>query len=61
MGYKRKTADEYEVHGLYSMGWEAVTVEDNRSQARERLKEYRENELGTAFKIVKRRVKIEKP
>jgi hypothetical protein len=56
--YKRKTIDEYEIHGNYGYGFEAITTEENRKQAIERLKEYRNNEPGTRFKIVKKRVKI---
>ena len=58
MPYQRKTQDEYEILGLYSGQWEVVTTEDTRKEARERLKEYRENERGTAFTLKKRRVKI---
>lgn len=47
---------EYEVQGYYSY-WECVTTEDDRKQAQERVKEYRENEHGTAFRIVKKRIK----
>lgn len=56
--YERKTKDEYQVHGKYAHGWEEVTAEDTRNEAKERLKEYRENEPGTEFKIVRKRVKI---
>lgn len=59
MAYTRKTSDEYEIQGNYAHGWEEVTSEDTRKEARERLKEYRENERGTAFRIVKRRVRME--
>lgn len=55
----RKTVDEYQVMGNYGQGWECVTSEETRKEARERLKEYIENESGTAFKIVKKRVKLE--
>jgi DNA polymerase IIIc chi subunit len=58
MNYQRKTIDEFEIQGLYSGQWESVTSEDSRKEARERLKEYRENERGTAFRLVKKRVKI---
>lgn len=57
--YKRKTTDEYQIHGLYSYGWEEVTAEDNRREALQRLKEYRDNEKGTAFKLVKKRIKLQ--
>ncbi len=59
MGRQRVTRDEYQIHGYYCGGWEEVTCEDTRKEARERLKEYRENETGTAFKIVKRRVRLD--
>jgi hypothetical protein len=54
--YERKTKDEYHVHGLYAHGWEEVTAEETRKEANERLKEYRENEPGTMFKVVSKRV-----
>lgn len=44
MAYKRKTADEYRIFGDYGQGWEEVTAETTRTQAKARLKEYRENE-----------------
>lgn len=59
MPYVRKTRDEYQIVGHYAHGWEEVTVEDTHKEARERLKEYRENERGTAFKMVRRRVRKE--
>ncbi len=61
MSRPRVTCDEFQIHGYYAHGWEEVTCEDTRKEARERLKEYRENERGTAFKIVKRRVRLETP
>ncbi len=59
MAYTRKTYDEWQIHGFYSGQWEEVCSEDNRKDARQRLKEYRENEQGTAFQIKKVRIKIE--
>ena len=59
MAYQRKTRDEYQIHGNYGQGFEEVCAEDTRKEARERLKEYRENEPGIAFKIVVKRIKIE--
>jgi len=35
---------EYEIQGNYGQGWEAVTTETDKSEARDRLREYRENE-----------------
>lgn len=58
MARARKTRDEFQVHGNYAHGWEEVTAEDTRKEARERLREYRENEPGTAFKMVKRRIRL---
>jgi hypothetical protein len=54
----RKTRDEWQILGLYSGAWEEVTAEDSLKEARARLKEYRENEPGTPFQMVKKRVKI---
>jgi len=57
--YKRKTYDEYQIHGNYGYGFEEVTAEDSYKAAKEQLKCYRENERGIAFKIVCKRVKIQ--
>ena len=55
----RKTIDEFEIQGHYAAyGWEMVTCELTRIEARARLREYRENEPGTTFRIAKKRVKI---
>jgi len=47
-GVCREYKEEYEwvIESYYDgqYGWEEVTAEDNRSEARQRLKEYRENE-----------------
>lgn len=47
---------EWEVQGNYEGEWEAVTTETNRKDAVSSLKDYRENEKGTSFRI--RRVKV---
>ena len=57
MAYQRKTRDEFQVHGYYQ-GWEEVTCADNRKEARGYLKDYRDNEPGTAFKLITKRVPI---
>lgn len=44
---------EYEIQGNYGYGYETVTTEETRKEAFLRLKEYRENEPGVAFKLVK--------
>ena len=61
MAYKRKTYDEYQIQGYYGniYGWEEVCAEETWSAAKQTLKEYRENERGVSFRIVKKRVKIE--
>ncbi len=58
MTYIRKTRDEFEVRGDsgHGHGYEMVTTEDTIKEARQRLREYRENEPGVPFKIVKMRV-----
>lgn len=60
--YIRKTEDEFQIHGYFpGTGWEEVTCEVTREAARANLKEYRENDPGTAYKMVKKRVKIAQP
>lgn len=60
MAYKRKTYDEYQVHGDYGFGhgFEVVCAEIDRAAAKQRLKEYQENEPGIPFKLKKVRVRI---
>jgi hypothetical protein len=55
----RKTRDYWAVEGYYYGTWEEVTAEDHRREALQRLKEYRENEPGTAFRLKMKREKIE--
>jgi len=57
MRYKRKTVDEYEVQSNYGQGWECVTTEETRKEAREQLRCYNENE-PYPHRIIKKRVKI---
>jgi hypothetical protein len=59
MAYKRLTQDEYIVQGNYGQGWEDLTSEDNRTEARTRLREYNENEREYSHRLIKRRVRIE--
>ena len=56
--YKRKTEDEFQLHGDYGYGFEEVCAFSTWKEAREERKNYRENEPGIAFKIIKKRVKI---
>ncbi len=58
--YKRLTRDEWQVMGYYSSqyGYECVDTLNTRTEARDSLKAYRENERGVSFKIVKKRVRL---
>jgi hypothetical protein len=56
MAYIRKTVDEWRVYGLYIHGWEEVTCEETYREGRERLKEYRENEPETRFRLICKRI-----
>jgi len=58
MAYTRKTKDEYIIQGDYGQGWEDVTAEDTRTEAKTRLKEYRENEPMYPHRMIVKRVKI---
>lgn len=42
----------------YGHGWEDVTAEESGKEARERIREYRENERGVPFRLIRRREKI---
>jgi hypothetical protein len=57
--YQRKTADEWQVQCNYGYGhgWECVTAEATRKEARARLREYQENEAGP-FRLVLKRIPI---
>lgn len=59
MARPRKTRDVIDVRGDYGQGYETVTAETSWSEARARLREYRENEPGIAFKLVPVRERIE--
>jgi len=43
----------YDLEGQYGHGWEIVTSEETRKEAREQMKCYRENEGGT-YRIIRR-------
>jgi hypothetical protein len=55
-----KTQIMWVVQGNYGHGhgWEDVTAEENRKEAKERLREYRENERGVPFRAIRRRERI---
>lgn len=48
---KRKTRYEYEIQGLWGDEWEHETTEEYIWDARERLREYRENQPEVAHRI----------
>lgn len=58
MAYQRKTRDYWEVEQLISGQWEPVTAEDSRTEAKARLKEYRENQPEYPARLVKKRERI---
>jgi len=43
----------YDLEGQYGHGWEVLTSEETRKEAREQMKCYRENEGGT-YRIIRR-------
>lgn len=60
MAYVRKTTDEYEILANcgYGHGYEVVTTETTFKDAKQRAREYRENDTAALdIKIKKRRVK----
>lgn len=60
--YKRKTEDEFQIHGYFpGTGWEEVTAEVTRKAALANLKEYRENDPSHSYKLIKKRVKKQIP
>lgn len=48
----------WDVQGNYGHGWETVTAESTWSEARARVREYRENEPGTPLRVVRRRTHV---
>ena len=58
MAYERKTTDVWEIQGNYGYyGFECVSTEETIKEAKQTLMEYRDNEKGISFRIVKKRVK----
>ena len=55
-----KTKIIYVVQGNYGygQGWEDVTAEETSKEARDRIREYRENERGVPFRLIRRRERI---
>ena len=58
--YTRKTKDVWHVQQYWDKvyGWETVTAEETYREARERAKEYRENQPFVPVRIVIKREKI---
>ena len=55
MPHIRKTTDEYEVQQYFPQyGWEMVTTETTFAEARERRREYRENQPEYPVRIIKK-------
>jgi len=55
--YVRKTVDEFDIIQFTELRrWEVVTTGTSRKEARELVKDYRDNQPG-AYRIVVRRVK----
>lgn len=57
MAYTRKTVDVFDIEQYTGRqyGWEVVTSEENRREARERIKEYRANQPEYPVRIRKHR------
>jgi hypothetical protein len=55
--YIRKTVDEYNIEGYYYNCWEVTTCESSYKEARQRLREYRNNAPEYCYRIKKRRVR----
>jgi hypothetical protein len=59
MAYQRKTEDEFNIEQLTCSGWEEVSCYSTRREARECLKDYRQNQPEHPVRIKAKRVKIE--
>ena len=60
MTYVRTTEDEFQIHGNYGQGFEELTCEKTWEEAKQCVKDYRENEPGVPFKIITKQIKIKK-
>lgn len=58
MAYVRKTVDRWDIETNYGYGWETECSEYTWPEAKQTLREYRENIRG-AVRLVKRREKKE--
>lgn len=57
MTYERKTKDIYNIVTNYGYGWEVECTEDTYKEAKQRLKEYREN-TNAQVKLEKKRERL---
>lgn len=57
MAYQRKTKDVYNIVTNYGYGWEVECTEDTYKEAKQRLKEYREN-TSAQVKLKKKRERL---
>ncbi|GLB26568.1 hypothetical protein LXJ15735_28090 [Lacrimispora xylanolytica] len=57
MAYQRKTKDVYNIVTNYGYGWEVECTEDTYKEAKQRLKEYREN-TSAQVKLEKKRERL---
>ena len=48
---------EFDIQGDYGRGWETVCAASTAAEARQRLREYRENEPHYAHRIKRRRTR----
>lgn len=53
MAYIRKTVDRWDIMSNYGYGWECECSEYTWKDAKQRLKEYRENGGGGLFRYAK--------
>lgn len=58
MAYQRKTKDVYNIVTNYGYGWEVECKEDTYKEAKQRLKEYREN-TNAQVKLEKKRERLQ--
>lgn len=57
MAYQRKTKDVYNIVTNYGYGWEVECTEETYKEAKQRLKEYREN-TSAQVKLKKKRERL---
>lgn len=57
MAYVRKTKDVYNIVTNYGYGWEVECTEETYKEAKQRLKEYRENTTAQV-KLEKKRERL---